>query len=91
MVKIRVKFLRGLGDRLHAMKGETVTYQTLFELKYKHKVPTIELNKKFPKDREKISRLALLELPSEILKSVVKDEKQLTDLQALRQTLFNPK
>ena len=67
-----------------------MTYQTLFDLKFKHKVPTIELEKKFPKDREKISRLALLELPSEVLKNVVRNEKELTHLQALRRTLFNP-
>jgi len=68
-----------------------VTYQTLFELKFKQKVPTIELGKKFPKDREKISRLALLELPSEVLKNVVRNAKEWTHLQALRRTLFNPR
>ncbi len=68
-----------------------MTYQTLYELKFKHKVPTLELEKKFPKDREKISRLALLELPTEVLKNVVRNEKELTQLQALRRTLFNPK
>lgn len=67
-----------------------MTYQTLFDLKFKQKVPTIELEKKFPKDREKISRLALLELPSEVLKNVVRNAKELTYLQTLRRTLFDP-
>lgn len=68
-----------------------MTYQTLYELKFKQKVPTIELEKKFPRDKEKISRLALLELPTGVLKNVVKDEKELTHLKSLRKTLFSPK
>ncbi len=72
-------------------KEGKVTYQTLFELKFKQKIPTIELEMKFPKDKEKISRLALLELPAEVLKTVVKDEKKLTHLKSLRRSLFGSK
>lgn len=68
-----------------------MTYQTLFELKFKQKIPTLELGKKFPKDKEKISRLALLELPAEVLKTVVKDAKELTHLANLKRSLFSSK
>lgn len=68
-----------------------VTYQTLFKLKFEQKVPTLELEKKFPRDKEKISRLALLELPAKVLKSVVRNEKELFHLQSLKRALFSPK
>ena len=66
-----------------------MTYRALFDLKFKYKVPTIELEKKFPKYRRKISNLALLELPIRVLKSVMKDQKQLFRLLGLKQSLFS--
>lgn len=68
-----------------------MTYQTLFKLKFEQKVPTLELEKKFPRDKEKISRLALLELPTKVLKNVVRDEKELIHLQSLKRSLFSSK
>ena len=68
-----------------------MTYRALFDLKFKQKVPTIELEQKFPKDKKKISKLALLELPIHVLKSVIKDQKQFFRLLGLKKSFFSPK
>jgi len=65
-----------------------VTFQKLFDLKFKKGIPTIELEKRFPNRKKEISTLALLELPSNILKKVVTTDKELTRLLELKQNLF---
>ena len=65
-----------------------MTYRTLFDLKFNKKIPTIELKKKFPKDKHKISKLALLELPFRALKSLVKDRKEFSRLMDLKRSFF---
>ena len=65
-----------------------MTFQKLFDLKFKKGVSTIELEKRFPNQRKKISTLALLELPSNVLKKVVDTDKELCKLLELKQNLF---
>lgn len=67
-----------------------MTYRRLFDLKFKQKVPTIELEKRFPSDRNKIAKLAFLELPITVLKSVVKDQKKYLGVLALKKKLLGP-
>ena len=65
-----------------------MTYQKIFELKFKEDVPTYELGRRFPKELRKISRVALLELPISILRELVKQEEELRKLLSLKQWFF---
>ncbi len=65
-----------------------MTYRALFEMKFKQKISTLELEKKFPREKLKILNLALLEVPIHILESIVKNQKQLFRLLSLRKNLF---
>ncbi|MBI4372993.1 MAG: hypothetical protein HY585_04630 [Candidatus Omnitrophica bacterium] len=68
-----------------------MTYQRIFELKFKKEIPTYELGKRFPKELRKISRVALLELPLRLLKSVIKREREFEELVALKRWFFSNK
>ena len=65
-----------------------MTYQKIFDLKFRREVPTYELGKRFPKELRKISRIALLELPKSILRELIKQEKEFRKLMALKQWCF---
>lgn len=65
-----------------------MTYQRLFELKFKKRIPTYELGKRYPKELKKISRIALLELSSRELLELVKRERELKRLLNLKELLF---
>lgn len=64
-----------------------MTYKKLYEMKFRMGIPTIELEKKFPKDRDKISKLALMELPLSLLRSVLNDERKLMSLLELKASI----
>jgi len=64
-----------------------MTYQKIFDLKFKHKVPTLKLQETFPRESDKIRRVALMELPLQTLKRLIKDEKKVDDLLRLKRTL----
>lgn len=68
-----------------------MTYRNLFDLKFKEKIPTLELERRFPQDKQKISRLALLELPFRLLKSVLKNHGELTQVLKLKKFLLEEK
>ena len=70
-------------DRLS--QDGTMTYQKIFNLKFKELVPTYQLGKRYPKERKKISRVALLELPLSTLRELVKRERELRKLISLKQ------
>lgn len=74
-------------DRSEARKLN-VTYQKIFQLKFEEDVPTYELGRRFPKERRKISRVALLELSRSMLCELVKKEKELQKLLFLKQWFF---
>lgn len=59
-----------------------MTYERLYDLKFNKNFPTYVLEKKFPRERRKISRLALLELPLAELRQLVSHEEleRLSDL-----------
>ncbi len=65
-----------------------MTYEKLYELKFEKQFPTHVLEKRYPRDRQKISQIALLELSSEELKSIVRREKELACLLMLKNRLF---
>ena len=57
-----------------------MTYERIFDLKFKGDVPTYKLEKRFPRELKKISRVALLELPSSLLREIIKQEKEFQKL-----------
>jgi len=65
-----------------------MTYQRLFDLKFREAVPTYELGRRYPKEKRKISRVALLELPITMLRQLVKQKKELQKLTWLREWLL---
>lgn len=65
-----------------------MTYEKLFELKFKKQLPTHELEKKYPKDKQKISRIALMELSTNELKTLVRREEELRQLLLLKVDLL---
>ncbi len=65
-----------------------MTYERIFNLKFKGAVPTHELGKRYPKERKKISRIALLELPLSVLRELVKQEEEFRKLVLLKQWFF---
>ena len=65
-----------------------MTYERIFDLKFKENVTTHELGKRFPRERKKISRIALLELPFSMLRNLIKRETELKKLMFLRSWLL---
>lgn len=65
-----------------------MTYQRIFDLKFKSDIPTYQLGKRYPKERRKISEIALLELPLPILRELIKQERQFQKLVLLKRWLF---
>ena len=65
-----------------------MTYQRIFNLKFKEDVPTYKLGKRYPRERRKISRIALLELPLSLLRQLIKQEEELQKLISLKQWFF---
>ena len=64
-----------------------MTLQKIANLKFKKKVATLELHKKFPEFQEKISQIALSELSEEILKKIVRNPKKLKRLLEIKRSL----
>ena len=69
-------------------KIKEMTYERLFQLKFKEEVPTYKLGRQFPKERKKISHIALLELPEAILRKVLKSEEEFKKLMLLKEWLI---
>ncbi len=65
-----------------------MTYEKIFKLKFEQDVPTHELEKRFPKELKKISKIALMELPATTLKGLIKREDELEKLMSLKQALL---
>ena len=65
-----------------------MTYQRIFELKFREDVPTHELKRRFPREHRKISQIALLELPMSVLRNLIKQERELQKLVSLKRWFF---
>ena len=65
-----------------------MTYEQLFHLKFNESVPTYKLGKRFPKERRKISKIALLQLSPAMLKKVVKKRSDVKKLMLLKAWLI---
>lgn len=65
-----------------------MTYEKIFRLKFEAEVPTHQLERMFPKDLKKISKIALMELPQSTLKILLKRERELKKLMSLKRDLI---
>ncbi len=59
-------------------------YKELFKLKFEKGLSTIELEERYPEEIDKIAKLALIDLPPQVLKKIVKDKKELSSLLELK-------
>jgi len=78
----------GRVDDTFFQEGTVMTYEKIFKLKFEDEVLTHELKKRFPKEVKKISKIALMELPSSILKGLLKREHELKKLMSLKRDLL---
>ena len=62
-----------------------MTYQRLIYLKHQMGMSTYELFQRYPSDIDRVSKVALLDVPDETLKEVVVEEKDLLHLMKLKQ------
>ena len=66
-------------DTSHAM-----TYQKIFELKFGRGFSTSQLFHRFPDEIAKVAEIALLQVPTSILKKMVPDEALLSRILSLK-------
>lgn len=68
-----------------------MTYNELLYLKFKKRVPTCELIRKFPTERSRVSEVALLEVPQAMLKKIIRGRKVFKRLMRLKRKLNDSK
>ena len=65
-----------------------MTYQRLFNLKYRQGVSTYELIQRLPNDAERVRDVALLDVPEATLKEIIRDKTIINRLIKLKQQLL---
>lgn len=65
-----------------------MTYQQLFDLKFKMGLSTYELVRRFPDEIERVSEVALLDLPEATLREIIREEAAFERLMKLKKRLF---
>jgi len=68
-----------------------VTYEKIFDLKFHKGCSTHELMHRFPEEADKVSRIALLQIPDRDLKRVVREARVLERILALKRRFFRRK
>ena len=63
-------------------------YEKLFDLKYRQGVPTHELVHRFPEHIDRVSEVALLDIPENTLREVVQEKKLFERLMNLKKQLW---
>jgi hypothetical protein len=61
-----------------------MTYEKLFELKYKKRLSTYELLRRFPDATEQVADVALMDVPEPTLKEIMVEEKEYHRLMRLK-------
>ena len=61
-----------------------MTYQKLFYLKFKKGISTYELVRRFPQEIDRVSEVALLDIPEETLKKIIREDKAFHKLMRLK-------
>ena len=64
-----------------------MTYRKIFDLKFKKKISTLELQKTFPGECRKVSQVALAELPAKTLKQILRGGEKLEQVLLLKKSL----
>lgn len=68
-----------------------MTYREIFDLKYNKGLSTYELVRRFPHEIERVSEVALLDIPESTLKDVLPEQKVLKRVKDLRKKFLIPK
>lgn len=61
-----------------------MTYHELFYLKYKKKISTYELVKRYPREADRVSEVALMDVPEGILRNIIREEEIFNRLMRLK-------
>ena len=61
-----------------------MTYQRLFYLKFKKGLSSCELIQRFPEHIHRVSEVALLDVPEQTLKEIIREEKAFNRLMRLK-------
>lgn len=64
-----------------------MSYQRLFYLKYKKGISTYELIRRFPEEIDRVSEVAMLDIPEETLREIVLEERAFDHLMKLKKRL----
>lgn len=64
-----------------------MTYERLYELKFRQGFSTYELMKRYPKHIKRVSEVALLDIPEDTLREIIREEKTLCRLIKLKRRL----
>lgn len=70
-------------------EGSMTLYEKLLDLKYRRGVPTHELAHRYPDQLERVSEVALLDIPAALLRQVVREKELLERLLDLKKKLRN--
>ena len=65
-----------------------MTYEKLFDLKFKKGYTTNDLIEKFPKEAEKVREIALLQIPTPLLKKTLCEPDLLERILTLKRRFF---
>lgn len=69
----------------------TMTYAELFQLKFKKGLSTYELVRRYPDQIERVTEVALLDVPETVLREIISEEARLLRLIRLKRRFFGPK
>ncbi len=64
-----------------------MTYQEIFDLKYKEGLSTFDIVKQYPNEINRVNKIAMLDIPEVVLRKVVQEEKELKELLHLKKKL----
>jgi len=65
-----------------------VTYREIFDLKFRRGYSTSELIERYPKEADKVREIALLQIPTSLLKKVVPQTEVLQRILSLKKRFF---
>jgi len=65
-----------------------MTYQRLYDLKFRKGVSTYELMRRYPRHIKRVSEVALLDIPDATLREIIREEKTLCRLMRLKRRLL---
>jgi hypothetical protein len=66
-----------------------MTYERIFDLKFKQGYSTTELIQRFPKEADKVREIALLQIPTPLLKKTVPEIALLEKILSLKRKFFS--